>query len=177
MTVIRQRLPEAVFDAVFNQGLRLLDEQGLLRGKTLGVDATTLAANAAMKCIVRQDPGADWKSYLRTLAQAEGSAEPTAADLQRLDRTRTDKKVSNEAWENPHDPAARIAKLKDGTTHLAYKAEHAVDLHTQAIVAATVASADRGDRQTGPETLVIAQAAMLPSGSEAALTEVVADKG
>ena len=177
MTVIRQRLPEAVFDAVFNKVLSLLDEQGLLRGKTLGVDATTLEANAAMKSIVRKDTGADWKSYLRTLAQAEGIAEPTAADLQRLDRTRTDKKVSNEAWENPHDPDARIAKMKDGTTHLAYKAEHAVDLHTEAIVAATVASADRGDSQTGPETLVIAQAALLQSGSEAAITEVVADKG
>ena len=155
MSVIRQRLPETVFDAVFHKVLGLLDEQGLLRGKTLGVDATTLEANAAMKSIVRKDTGADWKTYLRTLAQAEGLTEPTDADLQRLDRARTDKKVSNEHWENPHDPDARIAKMKDGTTHLAYKAEHAVDLHTQAIVAATVTSADRGDSQTGPVTLVL----------------------
>jgi transposase len=157
--------------------LNLLDEQGLLRGKTLGVDATTLEANAAMKSIVRKDTGADWKSYLRTLAQAEGLTEPTDADLQRLDRARPDKKVSNEDWANPHDPAARIARMKDGTTHLAYKAEHAVDLHTQAIVAATVTSADRGDSQTGPETLGLAQVALIQSGSEAAVTEVVADKG
>ena len=83
MSVIRQRLPETVFDAVFHKVLSLLDEQGLLRGKTLGVDATTLEANAAMKSIVRKDTGADWKTYLRTLAQAEGLTEPTDADLQR----------------------------------------------------------------------------------------------
>ncbi len=177
MTIIRQRLPETVFDAVFHQVLGLLDQQGLLRGKTVGVDATTLEANAAMKSIVRKDTGANWQTYLRTLAQAEGLSDPTAADLQRLDRARTGKQVSNEHWENPHDPDARIAKLKDGTTHLAYKAEHAVDLTTEAIVAATVASADRGDSQTGPETLVIAQAALIQSGNEATLTEVVADKG
>lgn len=177
MTVIRQRLPETVFDAVFHKVLGLLDQRGLLRGKTVGVDATTLEANAAMKSIVRKDTGADWPTYLRTLAQAEGIAEPTAADLQRLDRARTDKKVSNEQWANPHDPDARITKMKDGTTHLAYKAEHAVDLATEAIVAATVTPADRGDSQTGPETLVLAQVALIQSGSAAAITEVVADKG
>lgn len=177
MTIIRQRLPETVFDAVFDKVLGLLDQQGLLRGKTVGVDATTLEANAAMKSIVRKDTGEDWKAYLRTLAQAEGISDPTAADLQRLDRARTGKKVSNEHWENPHDPDARIAKMKDGTTHLAYKAEHAVDLHTEAIVAATVATADRGDSHTGPDTLVLAQVALLQSGNDAAITEVVADKG
>ena len=177
LTIIRQRLPETVFDAVFHKVLGLLDQQGLLRGQTVGVDATTLEANAAMKSIVRKDTGANWKTYLRTLAQAEGIVEPTDADLQRLDRARTGKKVSNEHWENPHDPDVRIAKMKDGTTHLAYQAEHAVDLHTEAIVAATVAPADRGDSQTGPDTLVLAQAALLQSGSDAAITEVVADKG
>ena len=177
MTIIRQRLPETVFDAVFHKVLGLLDQQGLLRGKTVGVDATTLEANAAMKSIVRKDTGANWQTYLRTLAQAEGINDPTAADLQRLDRARTGKKVSNEHWENPHDPDARIAKMKDGTTHLAYKAEHAVDLTTEAIVAATVASADRGDSQTGPETLMMAQVALIQSGNDEAITEVVADKG
>ena len=177
MTIIRQRLPETVFDAVFHKVLGLLDQQGLLRGKTVGVDATTLEANAAMKSIVRKDTGANWQTYLRTLAKAEGISDPTAADLQRLDRARTGKKVSNEHWENPHDPDARIAKMKDGTTHLAYKAEHAVDLSTEAIVAATVASADRGDSHTGPETLMIAQVALIQSGNDAAVTEVVADKG
>lgn len=171
MTIIRQRLPETVLDAVFHKVL------GLLRGKTAGVDATTLGANDAMKTIVRKATGANWQTYLRTLAKAEGISDPTAADLQRLDRARTGKKVSKEQWKTPHDPDARIAKMKDGTTHLAYKAEHAVDLTTEAIVAATAASADRGDSHTGPETLLIAQVALIQSGNDAAITEVVADKG
>jgi len=177
MSVIRQRLPETLFDKVFNWVLGLLDKKGLLKGKTLGIDATTLEANAAMKSIVRKDSGADWKEYLRTLAKAEGIESPTDADLQRLDRARTEKKVSNEHWESPSDPEARIARMKDGTTHLAYKAEHAVDLATEAIVAATVTSADRGDGPTGAETLIVAQANLLQSGSTAAVQELVADKG
>jgi transposase len=177
MSVIRQRLPETLFDKVFNWVLGLLDKKGLLKGKTLGIDATTLEANAAMKSIVRKDTGADWKEYLRTLARAEGIESPTDADLQRLDRARTEKKVSNEHWESPSDPEARIARMKDGTTHLAYKAEHAVDLATEAIVAATVTLADRGDGSMGAETLIVAQANLLQSGSTAAVAELVADKG
>ena len=176
MSVIRQRLPESVFDEVFTFVLGLLRQQGLLPGKALGIDATTLEANAAMKSIVRKDSGADWKSYLRTLAQAEGIEQPMDEDLRRLDRGRTDKKVANAHWENPHDGDARITRMKDGRTHLAYKAEHAVDLHSEAIVAATVASADRGDSQTGPETLIVAQVNLMQSGSPAEIAEVVADK-
>lgn len=177
MSVIRQRLPETVFDQVFTFVLGLLEDKGLLKGKTVGIDATTLEANAAMKSIVRKDTGADWKQYLRTLAQAEGIEHPTDAELRRLDRGRTDKKVSNQVWESPSDPQARITKMKDGTTHLAYKAEHAVDLQSEAIVAATVTSADRSDSQTGAETLIVAQANRIQSGSPAAIEEVVADKG
>jgi len=177
MSVIRQRLPETLFDEVFNWVLGLLEKKGLLKGKTLGIDATTLEANAAMKSIVRKDTGADWKEYLRTLAKAEGIESPTDADLQRLDRARTEKKVSNEHWESPSDPEARIARMKDGTTHLAYKAEHAVDLETEAIVAATVTPADRGDGATGAETLIVAQANLIQSGNHAAVQELVADKG
>ena len=177
LSVIRQRLPESVFDQVFQFVLGLLDQRGLLHGRTLGIDATTLEANAAMKSIVRKDTGADWPSYLRTLAQAEGIKNPTAADLQRLDRGRPDKKVSNEHWASPSDPQARIARMKDGTTHLAYKAEHAVDLQTEAIVAATVTTADRGDGASGAETLIVAQWNLSQSGSPAAVSELVADKG
>ena len=109
MTIIRQRLPELVFDKVFVYVLGLLEEQGLLRGKTVAIDATTLEANAAMKSIVRKDTGEDWKAYLRRLAQAEGIESPTDEDLRRMDRGRQDKKVSNEQWENPHDPDSRTA--------------------------------------------------------------------
>lgn len=177
MSVIRQRLAGSVFDQVFHFVLGLLDEKGLLKGHTLGIDATTLEANAAMKSIVRKDTGADWKTYLRTLAQAEGIEHPTDADLQRLDRGRTDKKVSNEHWASPSDPDARIARMKDGTTHLAYKAEHAVDLQTEAIVAATVTTADRGDGASGAETLIVAQWNVKQSGRPAAVQQLVADKG
>jgi transposase len=177
MSVIRQRLPETVFDEVFRFVLGLLERKGLLQGRTLGIDATTLEANAAMKSIVRKDSGEGWKGYLRILAKAEGIEEPTDADLQRRDRSRKDKKVSNEHWESPADPDARIARMKDGTTHLAYKAEHAVDLETEAIVAATVTTAERGDNQSGPETLIMAQANLVQLGSDTAVAELVADKG
>ena len=79
------------------------------------------------------DNGANWKEYLRELAQAEGIANPTEEQLRRLDRKRTDKKVSNQVWVSPSDPDSRITKMKDGRTHLAHKAEHAVDLETEAI--------------------------------------------
>jgi transposase len=177
MSVIRQRLPETVFDEVFRFVLGLLEHRGLLRGKTLGIDATTLEANAAMKSIVRRDDGKGWQEYLRTLAQAEGVENPTAADLQRLDRSRPDKQVSNKHWASPSDPDARIARMKDGTTHLAYKAEHAVDLENEAIVVATVTTADRGDGPTGAETLILAQANLAQLGSDTAVAELVADKG
>jgi transposase len=177
MTIIRQRLPESVFDKVFVFVLSLLEAKGLLRGKTIGIDATTLEANAAMKSIVRKDTGEDWKQYLRGLAQAEGIENPTEEDLRRLDRGRKDKKVSNEQWESPSDPDSRIAKMKDGRTHLAYKAEHAVDLVSEAIVATTVTFADKSDPQSGPVTLSLAAANLVLAGSETELAETVMDKG
>ncbi len=177
MTIIRQRLPEPVFDKVFVFVLSLLEAKGLLRGKTMGIDATTLEANAAMKSIVRKDTGEDWKQYLRGLAQAEGIENPTEEDLRRLDRGRKDKKVSNEQWESPSDPDSRIAKMKDGRTHLAYKAEHAVDLVSEAIVATTITFADKSDPQSGPVTLSLAAANLVLAGSETELAETVMDKG
>jgi transposase len=177
MTVIRQRLPENIFEGVFAHVLGVLSQKGLLKGKTLGIDATTLEANAAMRSIVRKADGKDWKAFLRRLAQAEGIENPTDEELRRIDRGRKDKKVSNEDWESPHDPDARITRMKDGRTHLAYKAEHAVDLETEAIVAAHVTHADRGDAQTGPDTLIMAQAHLVQSGSTAEVREVVEDKG
>jgi transposase len=177
MTIIRQRLPELVFDKVFRFVLSLLDEQGLLRGKTIAIDATTLEANAAMKSIVRKDTGEDWKEFLTRLAKAEGIENPTDDDLRRFDRQRRDKKVSNEQWESPTDGDSRIAKMKDGRTHLAYKAEHAVDLQSEAIVSATVTFADRSDAQSAPPTLTLAQSNLVLAGSQTKIQEVVMDKG
>ena len=177
MTIIRQRLPEAVFDRVFVFVLSLLEKKGLLQGKTVAVDATTLEANAAMKSIVRKDTGEDWKEYLRGLARAEGIENPTEEDLRRLDRGRQDKKVSNEQWESPTDRDSRIAKMKDGRTHLAYKAEHAVDLVSEAIVATTVTFANKSDPQSGPVTLSLAEANLVLAGSATEIAEAVMDKG
>lgn len=177
MTIIRQRLPESVFDKVFVFVLSLLEKQGLLRGKSVAIDATTLEANAAMKSIVRKDTGEDWKQYLQGLAKAEGIENPTEEDLRRLDRARKDKKVSNQQWESPTDPDSRIAKMNDGRTHLAYKAEHAVDVVSEAIVATTVTFADRSDPQSGPVTLSLAAANLVLAGSETEIKEAVMDKG
>src|SRR3989304_1878262 len=116
---------------VFTWVLGGLARKGLLQGKTLGVDATTLEANAALKSIVRRDSGEGYQEFLTQLAQESGIATPTREELARLDRKRT-KKGSNRDWVHPHDPEARITKMKDGRTHLAHKAEHAVDLETGA---------------------------------------------
>ena len=177
MTMIRKRLPESVYDKVFVFVLSMLEQKGLLRGQAVAIDATTLEANAAMKSIVRKDSGEDWKQYLQGLAQAEGIESPTEVDLRRLDRGRTDKKVSNEQWASPTDPDSRIAKRKDGRTHLAHKAEHAVDVVSEAIVATTVTFADRSDPQSAPATLSLAEANLVLAGSETEIAEVVMDKG
>jgi transposase len=177
MAMIRKRLPEPVYDKVFVFVLGMLEAKGLLRGKSVAIDATTLEANAAMKSIVRKDSGEDWKQYLQGLAKAEGIENPTEADLRRLDRGRKDKKVSNEQWESPTDPDSRIAKMKDGRTHLAYKAEHALDVVSEAIVATTVTFADKSDPQSAPATLSLAEANLALAGSETEIAEVVMDKG
>ena len=128
---------------------------GLLKGKTVAIDATTLEANAAMRSIVRRDTGESYQEFLTRLAQASGIETPTREDLARLDRKRK-KKTSNKDWTNPGDPDAKVAKMKDGRTHLAHKAEHAVDLETGAMVAVTLQGADQGDTTTIVETVIAA---------------------
>jgi transposase len=148
----RRLIDVETHQAVFRWVLELLAEKGLLKGQTVGIDATTLEANAAMRSIVRRDTGEGYEEFLRRLAQASGIATPTREQLAKLDRKRK-KKGSNNDWMNPHDPEAGITKMKDGRTHLAYKAEHAVDLETGAVVAVTVATGDAGDTETMLETL------------------------
>ena len=137
---------------VFSWVLGLLAERGLLKGKRLGIDATTLEANAAMRSIVRRDTGESYEQFLCGLAKASGIKTPTREDLARLDRKRK-KRTSNQEWKSPADEDARIAKMKDGRTHLAHKAEHAVDMDTGAVVAVTLQGADQGDTTTLDETL------------------------
>jgi transposase len=133
----------------------VLAEKGLLQGQTLGIDATPLEANAALRTIVRRDTGEGYQEFLKRLAQASGIATPTREQLARLDRKRA-RKASNEEWEHPHDPDARITKMKDGRTHLAHKAEQAVDFSSGAVVAVNLGPADAGDAQTVGETVCAA---------------------
>ena len=119
----------------------------LVKEKTIGIDATTLEANAALRSIVRRDTGEGYEEFLTRLAQASGIATPTREDVARLDRQRKHK-GSNDDWQHPYDPDAKITKMKDGRTHLAHKAEHAVDLETGAVVAVTVQDANEGDTTT-----------------------------
>src|SRR6476659_1915142 len=137
---------------VFGWVLGVLADRGLLKGKIVGVDATTLEANAAMRSIVRRDNGQSYEKFLRGLAKKSGIATPTREDLARLDRKRK-KKGSNQEWRSSTDPDARIAKMKDGSTHMAHKAEHAVDMESGAVIAVTLQAADQGDTTTIQETL------------------------
>ena len=176
----RSRLPLELHDQVFTWALGRLAEHGLIRGERIGIDASTMEANAALRTIVRRADGETYREMLERMAAASGVETPTAEDLARLDRRRKGKTLSNAAWESPTDPDARITKLKDGRTHLAYKPEHAVDLDTGAVVAAEMHAADQGDTTTLPDTL--ASAAEHLATVEAAPTpdapaELVADKG
>src|SRR5271168_4626609 len=175
---------------VFFWILELLRDKGLVKGKTVGIDATTLEANAAMRSIVRRDNGESYDEFLRGLAKASGIDTPTREDLVRLDRKRK-KRTSNKEWKSPADGDARIAKMKDGRTHLAHKAEHAVDMDTGAIVAVTLQAADQGDTTTLDETLCEAGMAVAeqvgreaelrpheaPKVNVAGIEETVTDKG
>ena len=159
-------------------GVERLADAGLVRGKTVGIDATTLEANAAMRSIERRDTGESYEAFVRSVAEASGVETPTRADLARFDRSRKHKKTSNKEWTSPQDPAAKIAKMKDGRTHVAHKAEHGVDMDTGAIVSVTVQDASDGDSATLPVTLIMAAAQVAlvqPDGP--GVEEVVADKG
>lgn len=166
--------------AVFTWVLQCLGIAGLVKGKTISIDATTLEANAALRSIVRRDSGESYNDFLTQLAQASGIETPTRADLAKLDRKRKNK-GSNDEWAHPHDPDARIAKMKDGRTHLAHKAEHAVDLESGAIVAVTLEEADQGDTTTIQTTLpeAVEQLEAVAAVNDRVRTgeELVTDKG
>ena len=161
----RRLIGEETHQRIFTWVLEQLAWEGLIKGKTIGVDSTTLEANAAMKSIVRRDTGESYNAYLKRLAEAEGVDAPEAAALRRMDRKRK-KKTSNEDWESPSDGAAEITKLKDGRTALAYKAENAVDMETGAIVAVTTHGGSAADTATVETTVIeagVAVAELIPA--------------
>ena len=166
---------------MFQFVLRIAADKKLLSGKTVGVDSTLLEANAAMKSIVRRDTGEDWKQFVTRLMREEGviekDDEPTDEEVRRFDQKRKNKKVSNDEWVSPNDPESRIAELKDGRTHLAYKAEHVVDLKSDIILAAEIYPADHGDTQTLVDSVLEAVENVQQAGAEREIEEIVADKG
>jgi transposase len=166
--------------AVFTWIQQRLVAAGLVKGQTIAIDATTLEANAAMRSIVRRDTGESYQAFLTRLAHASGIKTPTREALARLDRKRK-KKTSNKDWMSPADPDAKVTKMKDGSTHLAHKAEHAVDLDTGAIVAVTLQGADEGDTTTIIETAIVAAEQIEDAQADVEepqpLEEIIADKG
>ena len=184
----RRLMDVETHQAVFQWVLQVLAEKKLLKGNSIGVDATTLEANAALRSIVRRDTGERYEEFLTRLAKESGIETPTREQLAKLDRRRA-KKGYNEDWTHRQDPDARIAKMKDGRTHLAHKAEHAVDMETGAIVAVTLHGADEGDTETIQETVaeageritsVVAEAdnrEMARRVSAEGPREVITDKG
>ena len=173
----RRLIDVETHQAVFTWVLQKMADAGLVKGKTIGIDATTLEANAALRSIVRRDTGDSYQEFLTKLAKESGVETPTREDLARLDRKRA-KKGSNQDWKHRYDPDARIAKMKDGSTHMAHKTENAVDLETGAVVGVTLQPADSGDTTTMIETLITASEqveAVLPQSE--GIQEVVADKG
>jgi transposase len=177
LTNIRKRLPLEVHEEVFALVLGIAQLKKLLKGKLVGVDATLLEANAALKSIVRKDTGEDYRRYLRRLAQEAGIEDPSDDDLKKFDQKRKGKKLSNADWQSRSEPDGRIMKIKDGTTHVSHKAEHAVDLESEFLLATTVQYGDRGDPDSLPETLVAAQTNLIRAGSDVALRDVVTDSG
>jgi transposase len=176
----RRKIDLETHRAAFTWVQERLVDVGLLQGKTIAIDATTLEANAAMRSIVRRDTAETYQEFLTRLAQASGIETPTREQLARLDRKRK-KKTSNKDWTHPWDPDAKVTKMKDGRTHLAHKAEHAVDLETGAIVAVTLQGADQGDTTTIVATATAAaeqiEAAQAEAKEPQPLEEIIADKG
>ncbi len=183
---IRQRLPLEVHEEVFGWVLSVLARRGLIDGKTLGVDSTTLEANAALRSLVRRDTGEGYEDYLRKLVQESGIEDPTRSDIAKFDRKRK-KKGSNQEWKNPHEPDAHITKMKSGGTDMGHKLDQAVDLGGHgAVLGMTLHGGARGDTQCLPETLKAAQEQLDALGCDPEASkemhakpgsEVVADKG
>jgi len=177
LSVWRKRLELKTYEEVFRKTLTIVDRHGLLSGELVGVDSTTLEANAAMRSIIRKDTGETYREYLAGLAKEAGVENPAPEELRKFDRARKDRKTSNKEFESQADPDSRVAKMKDGSTHLAHKAENGVDLETSVVVSATIFPADQGDAQSLPETVGKMEANLRSVDPDREIISVVADKG
>jgi transposase len=181
LTHIRERLPQSVHEAVFEWVLRIAIDKKLLQGSSVAIDSTTLEADAAMKSIIRRDTGQDWRAYVIGLMRSQGvidtKHEPTDQEIRNFDKKRMGKTVSNEDWTSPTDPDACITRMKDGTTHMAYKAEHVVDLKTGMVLASEIHPGTASDTFTMEDSLHAAQIHLNAAGSSTEIRDVAADKG
>jgi len=173
----RDRLPLEIHEQVFAFVLSLAEDHKLLSNKTVAVDSTYLEANAAMKSIVRKETGEDWKDYVKRLAAAEGIELETDEDVRKYDKSRKNKKTSNDEWVSKTDGSSRIMKMKDGRTHLAYKAEHTIDLESEFILDASVYHGNESDSATLLQSITSAQENLEEAGVYRDIEEAVADKG
>lgn len=177
-TIWRQRLPLEMYGAVFQRILCLVHRHGLIDAYAAGVDSTTLEANASLRRLSRKDSGASYREYVKELMREAGEDPNDPEAFIRFDKKRKDKSLSNRDWQSETDPDARIAKMKDGTTHLAYKSEHAVDLATGAMLGVGIYPADQGDTSCITETLAVVEENLAALGdTPPELLCVVTDKG
>ncbi len=178
LTIWRQRLPLSLYREVFQQILRIVHQHGLIDGYAAGVDSSTIEANASLRRLAKKDSGASYRKYVKDLMRKAGEDPTDTAAVIRFDKKRKGKSLSNKDWESETDPDSRIAKMKDGTTHLAYKAEHAIDLETSAMLGVNIYPADQGDPAELPETLETISDNLSSLGDESPeLLCVVTDKG
>jgi transposase len=177
LTGTRRRLPPEIYEQVFRFVLELAAKKKLLSRKAVAVDSTTLEANAAMKSIVRKDTGEAYKQYLTKLAHEAGIDDPSDEDLRRFDRRRKDKTTSNDDWQSPSDPDSQIMKMKDGRTHLAYKAEHVVDVESELLLHAAIHPATAGDAETLVDNVLLAETNLQAIDSSMTVKEVITEKG
>jgi IS5 family transposase len=177
-TIWRQRLPLEMYSAVFQRILCLIHRHGLIDAYAAGVDSTTLEANASLRRLTRKDTGASYREYVKELMREAGEDPDDTDALIRFDKKRKGKSLSNQDWQSETDPDSRIAKMKDGTTHLAYKSEHAVDLDTGAMLGVAIYPADQGDTACITETLLVVEENLAALGdTPPELLCVVTDKG
>jgi transposase len=147
MTVIRQRLGSDCFARVFAVVLAALRKHGLLKGRNLGIDSSVMEANASLRGLSERNTEEAYWDYVQRLAREAGLETTDGAALRNFDRHRAGKKLSNEQWQNPHDPDAKIGRTKAGATDMVYLPEHTVDLDTGAIVQAQVLAGDHRDSE------------------------------
>ena len=181
LTVIRQRLSAEVYEQVFGLVLKALKKNKLLKGRRLGIDASVLEANASLRSLEHRLTGDAYAEYVRKLAEAAGVDTTDAAAVRRFDKKRPGRKTSNDDWQNPHDPDAKVGRTKRGATRMIYKPEHVVDLETGAIVDADVRPGDEHDTEDLTERLLAAEDRMNTALGDPKTTErvelVAADKG